>query len=126
MLEIDDLAPIVPIHHHHRHLVHLHGLHECQNLEQFIESTEAAGKYYQRVGPHREVKLAHGKIVKLEGQFRCAIGVWLLLPRQPNIKSDAGSADFHRAAICGLHDSWTTASGDNVVAYIAVWVECAT
>ena len=60
-------------------VVHLAGLAKGQDLEQFIERAEAAGKDDERCGAHREMHLAHREIVEAEGKFRRRIGIWLLL-----------------------------------------------
>src|SRR5262249_10352969 len=65
---------------------------------------------------HRQMHLAHGEGVELEGRLGRRIGIWLLLARQLDIEADRRRADVGRAAVGRLHDPGTAARRNNVVA----------
>ena len=77
-----------------------------------FRSDEKDGK---RIGPHRQMHLAHGKIVKAEGQLRRRIRIGLLLSRQADIETNAGRRGIAGATVRGFHNAGTAAGSDDVV-----------
>ena len=84
--------------------VELAGLRQSQDLEQFVEGAEAAGKHDQRARQVREPELAHEEVVELEAQLGRDVGIGALLVRQADVQADAAAAGERGAAVGGLHD----------------------
>ena len=68
------------------------GLRQRQDLQHFVQRSEAARKHHQRLGEIREPELAHEEVVKLEAQLRADVRIGQLLERQPDIQPDGFAA----------------------------------
>ena len=68
-VKIDDFLPVALIEQDNGHLSDFTRLAQRKNLEQLVHRAEAAGKYDERFGAHRQVHLAHGEVVKVEREL---------------------------------------------------------
>ena len=124
--EIDDAAPIVLPEQHDRQRRRLVRLQQGEDLEHLIHGSETARKDRQRIGPHRKMHLAHGKVVKLEGQFGRRESIGILLHRQADIEADGGRAHIGSSTASCLHDPGSSAGGDHIVTHSLVFDQGAT
>ena len=115
-MEIDDLRPIVAVDANQGNQAALARLHQREDFEQFGERAEASGKRHHPSRAHRQMHLAHGEGVELEGQIGRRVGIRLLLARQLDIESDRRRTDVAGAAVDRLHDPGTAARRNDVVA----------
>ena len=91
-------------------------LQKRQRLEQFVERAEPAGKHDQGPGAEEEVHLAQGEITKLEAEIRRDVGIGVLFMRECDVEPHGLRACIGRSTVGGLHDAWTPARDDNVLA----------
>src|SRR5580692_1143629 len=114
-IEVDDLVPVVrTVEKNQDPAIQLPSLLQSQYLRHLVQGAEASGKDHQRTREVREPKLAHEKIVELEGQPAGNVGVGPLLVRQSYVEADSPSARLRGAAICGFHNSAPSARADRV------------
>ena len=114
-IKVDDLFPVIrAIENNQDPAIQLPCLLQSQDLCQLVQRPEASGKNHQRTREVREPKLAHEKIVELEGQLAGNIGVGPLLMGQSYVETDSPSARFRGTSIRGLHDPAASARADDV------------
>src|ERR1700722_1224355 len=88
-------------------------LGESENLEEFIDGSESAGKNYQRFGEVGEPELAHEKIVKLEVERESDVGIGLLLKGKINVEANVLASGLVSSKVGGLHDARASAGGND-------------
>ena len=106
-------------------IIHLAGLPQSEDLEQFIERAEAAGKDDEGVGAHGEMHFAHREVMEAESELRRRIGIGLLLTRQRDIVADRGGANVMGAAIGRFHDARAATGGNYILPRAGMAMECA-
>src|SRR3546814_1768492 len=80
---------------HYRHLLaDLAGLHQRQQLEEFVQRAEAARHHHHGLGEIGEPELAHEEVVELEVQLAADVGIVDLLHRQRDVEADVEAARF--------------------------------
>ena len=81
-IEIDRPPPIFLADQDDRNWLDFSGLHQGQNLEQFVERAIATRECDQRLGPEEKVQLAQCEIMKAETEFGRDVRIRKLLMRQ--------------------------------------------
>src|SRR5437660_4453833 len=113
-VEIDDFLPVrAAIDDNDNLLSQLLSLGKGEDFKKFVERAEASGKDHQRFGQIREPELTHEKVMELEVERRCDVGIRILLEGQIDVETDGFSASFVSAKICRFHDARATAGGDD-------------
>src|ERR1051326_1481763 len=102
------------VEHDDREQVALASLSEREDLEAFIERTEAAWEKYNGVGLFHEEQLAREEVLEVHELLAIAgnDGVGVLLERQQNVDADAVLATS--ADMPGFHDAARRAGDDHV------------
>ena len=89
------------------------GLHQRQDLEHLIESSESAGEDDQGLGQVCKPELAHEEIVELEVEAFGDVPIRSLLEGQSDVESDGLATGFGRSSIRRLHDAGAATRGDD-------------
>jgi len=115
-MKVDDAIPelaAIQDDGNRRHAVHLP---QGEDLEEFVEGTEAAGEDDEAFRTQEEVHFADGEVAKLKAEVGRDEGVGQLLFGQGDVEADRFRTDVVGTAVGGFHDAGAAAGDDGEIA----------
>ena len=111
-LEVHDTVPVfAAVDDDQNFLGELVSLGEGEDLEEFVDGAEAAGKNHQGFGEIGEPELTHEEIMELEVERGSDVRIGILLEGQVDVEPNRLAPCFVSPEVRSFHDSRTAAGG---------------